>query len=276
MPLLEESEEGFDLVIRGLKTAIIKRGSPLPGNVAAIRCGSRITHATIVKKESGRLSRVLRLDNYRRFFPNAKSYEEAIRSISNSPGHVFTGYHLWFPEPNFIKKLAAVRNKLNSINVSWAVCGSAASYCYGSLCKIEVLEIVIKDAEERESAEYALSKIEGLHLFDLLRVDVGAKGYLFFMDNSMESNIRRCELRGVELPVIPVEDNIILKSLCWRGTGNAFDLFEVKDMVTNNHINLPYIRRKVQTFHVENPVASLLKTLGLKIEVEKFGILTTE
>jgi len=278
MPLFLKAKEEFELIQSGLKTAEIKCGLPLPGKIAIIQCEQLITHATITHKEKGRLTRVLKVDNYKNFFPKAKGFDEAVRlaGLGANAEPIFTAYHLWFPEASLLKKLFFVRNKLNSLNISWALCDTAASYCYGSRCKIETLDILIKNTEERENAERVLAKIDGFRLFDLLRVDLELESYLFFMDNKMEENLKQRKIGDVELPIIPVEDNMILKALRRQKTKNIHDLLELKDMIRNEPIDLHYLRKKIQTFHVESRVNPIFKAFGLKVEVERFGVATLE
>jgi hypothetical protein len=183
---------------------------------------------------------------------------------------------LWSPEQNLLKKLFFARKKLNSLNISWALCDTAASYCYGSRCKIETLDILIKNAEERENAERVLTKIGSFHLFDLLRVDLELESYLFFMDNKMEEHLKQRKIGNVELPVIPVEDNMILKALRQQKTKSTHDLLELKDMIRNEPIDIRYLRKKIQTFHVEKRVTPLFKAFGLNVEIERFGVATLE
>jgi hypothetical protein len=149
MPLFLKGKEEFELIRSGLKTAELKGGFPLPGEIAIIQCAQQTTHATITQKKAGRLASVLKVGNYKNFFPQAKGFEEAIRLaglVANSEP-TFTAYHLWFPEPSLLRKLVFVRNKLNALNISWAICDTAASYCYGSLFRIKTIDLLIKNTD---------------------------------------------------------------------------------------------------------------------------------
>ncbi len=97
MPLLLASIEIFDWVKAGKKTIDVRKGKPVGGNIATFECGPRYLRLKIIRTDVGKLSSIVRQDNYKSIIPSAKSLAEAIEYFHNCYGNddfVCTAYYL--------------------------------------------------------------------------------------------------------------------------------------------------------------------------------------
>ncbi len=97
MPLLRTKKEAFEWLKSGQKTIDVRKGKPQIGDVAIFVSGAYSLKLKIVAKETGKLTDVVRFDNYKRIIPVASNLEAAVAYIcglySDCEG-VFTAYHL--------------------------------------------------------------------------------------------------------------------------------------------------------------------------------------
>ncbi len=97
MPLLYAKKEVFNWLNQGKKTIDVRKGKPQSGEIAVFQSGPHVLRFQIVKRESGQLCEVLRLDNYRQVIPSAAELVEAVdylRSIYGVCDGVFTAYYV--------------------------------------------------------------------------------------------------------------------------------------------------------------------------------------
>ena len=97
MPLFRTKKEAFDWLSRGIKTIDIRKGSPRNGEVAVYLSGRKVLRMNIIKKESGMLNDIVRLDNYRLIIPSAVNLGEAITyliSLYDGYQGIFTAYYI--------------------------------------------------------------------------------------------------------------------------------------------------------------------------------------
>jgi hypothetical protein len=97
LPLLYARKEVFEWLKQGIKTIDIRKGKPQNGEMAVFQSGPNVLRLKIVKKESGSLLAVLRLDNYREVIPSALLLGDAVgylRGIYGVYDGVFTAYHV--------------------------------------------------------------------------------------------------------------------------------------------------------------------------------------
>jgi hypothetical protein len=101
MPLFMAKKEVFLWLKSGAKTVDVRKGAARNGDVAKFQCGASYLELPIVKKETGRLSEVIRKENYTSVIPTARTLEEArdylCRLYGGDEG-VFTAYHLAQPK----------------------------------------------------------------------------------------------------------------------------------------------------------------------------------
>ena len=87
----------FEWLAQGKKTIEVRKGNPKGGEVAVFQSGRRTLRMMIIKKESGRLAEILRLDNYRAVIPSAMELGDAVDYLQRIYGvgdGVFTVYYV--------------------------------------------------------------------------------------------------------------------------------------------------------------------------------------
>ena len=97
MPWFIAKKEVFEWLSQGQKTIDVRKGNPMPGEIAVFQSGPRVLRLKIVKTESGRLSDILRLDNYVAVIPSAVGLSDAVdylRRIYGVSDGVFTAYYV--------------------------------------------------------------------------------------------------------------------------------------------------------------------------------------
>jgi len=160
-------------------------------------------------------------------------------------------------------KLRGVKSRLDEAGVCWAVFAGAAAHCYGSKRKVTDIDILVKDADLRK-AKTVLKDVEGIDVVGDLRMNVGGGTFLFFIDDEMAKKIQHRRLFGVEVPVVPVEDNIIFKAILQRTEEqDKHDTEDIKCMIRNEKVNTEYLKGRMKKYNAEKRVAPLLKSLGL-------------
>ena len=97
MPLLIAKKEVFEWIKQGRKTIDIRKGKPVRGEIAVFLSGPCSLRLKIVGRETGKLTDVVRMDNYKSVIPDAKNLGEAIAYLCGIYGDyagVFTAYHV--------------------------------------------------------------------------------------------------------------------------------------------------------------------------------------
>lgn len=97
MLLLFTKKEAFDWLAQGKKTIDIRKGNPKSADIAVFQSGRRSLRFKIVKKESGLLSEVLRLDNYKLVVPSAFDLCDAVKylhTLYDVCDGIFTAYYV--------------------------------------------------------------------------------------------------------------------------------------------------------------------------------------
>ena len=97
MPLFFARKEVFEWLVQGKKTIDIRKGNPHSGVVAFFQSGQRSLRFRIVKKESGQLEEILRLDNYKAVIPSALGLGDAVDYLQRIYGvgeGIFTAYYV--------------------------------------------------------------------------------------------------------------------------------------------------------------------------------------
>lgn len=115
-----------------------------------------------------------------------------------------------------------------------------------------------------EKAKAVLRDVEDVDVVADLKINVEGETCLFFMDEEMEEKIQRRRLFDVEIPVIPVEDNVIFKEILQRTENQGkHDIEDIRRMTKNEKVDLEYLKKRIRKYHAENRVKPLLKTLGI-------------
>jgi hypothetical protein len=134
-------------------------------------------------------------------------------------------------KPGTILSLEEIARRLDRAGVVWAVFAGAAAAVYGATRPLTDVDILIPAAEgDRVAALFPEAQVKcgedgsvrGIQLpgFDLvaglIMRDADAP-YTVDLDTQMEARLTRHEIAGVAVPVIPPEDNILLKAIWQRG-----------------------------------------------------------
>ena len=75
MPLFFAKKEVYAWLKEGKKTIDVRKGNVRQGEVAVFQCGDSYLRFPIVKKETGKLTEIIRPDNYKQIIPTAQSLE---------------------------------------------------------------------------------------------------------------------------------------------------------------------------------------------------------
>ncbi len=97
MPLLRTKKEVFKWLNEGKKTIDIRKGKPHRGEIAVFEAGPHVLRLKIAKRELGRLTDLVRSDNYKEVIPSAETLENAIdylRRLYDDYDGVFTAYYV--------------------------------------------------------------------------------------------------------------------------------------------------------------------------------------
>jgi hypothetical protein len=170
------------------------------------------------------------------------------------------------PEDGTLRsKLRKARSRLDEAGVCWAVFAGAAAHCYGSKRKVTDIDILVKEAD-LEKAKAVLMDIQRVDVVADLKMDADGETCLFFMDQEMEEKIRQRKLLNVEIPLVPVEDNIIFKAILQRTEKQGkHDIQDIQCMIKNEKIDTEYLKKRTRKYHAENRVEPLLKLLGISL-----------
>lgn len=76
-----------------------------------------------------------------------------------------------------------------------------------------------------------MNGVVGLDVAGCLKLNVAGGVYSFFMNEGMVERIKLKPLLSVNVPVVPVEDNILFKAILQRREAeNKFDVEDIRDM----------------------------------------------
>jgi len=160
-------------------------------------------------------------------------------------------------------KLRKVRDRFENAGIRWAVFAGAAAHCYGSKRRVSDIDILVR-GEDLERARAVLRDVEGVDVVADLKMNVCGETCLFFMDDEMEERIQRRRLLGVEIPVVPVEDNIIFKAILQRTKSEGkHDIEDIHCMIRNEKVDAKYLKKRIRKYHAEKRVKRLLNRLGI-------------
>jgi hypothetical protein len=160
-------------------------------------------------------------------------------------------------------KLLTIKRRLHQAGVEWIIFAGAAASCYGSKREITDIDLLVR-CDDLEKARTALKDI------DLKGFDVGcgaeirtAQGTcLFFLDDKMIQRASWRQLFDVVVPVMSVEDNIILKAILQRGEDKGkHDIEDIKSMIAHEKIDSQYLIERIEKCQAEKRTKQLLKSL---------------
>ena len=119
--------------------------------------------------------------------------------------------------------LGMVARRLDESGVPWAVFAGAAASVYGVVRPITDVDILVPaDAGDQVARLFPEAQVERRHggavwALQMPGYDIVAGLGILEFDLQMIERLTRHEIAGVSVPVIPPEDNIVLKAVAGRG-----------------------------------------------------------
>ena len=136
--------------------------------------------------------------------------------------------------------LEQVARRLDHAGITWAVFAGAAASAYGAARPLTDVDIIVPSAEgERLAALFPEAQVErredhSVSGIQLPGFDILAGLSLMDLDAKMAARLTRHDVAGVTVPVIPPEDNILLKAIWGRGPeAGKHDWEDVRAMMTH-------------------------------------------
>ena len=170
-----------------------------------------------------------------------------------------------------------VVRRLNQSIVPWAVFSGAAASVYGATRPITDIDILILTSagdqvaglfpEARVTREddgtVTLIQLPG---FDILAGLIRHNAYVSFsleLDAEMKARLTHHKINGISVPVVPPEDNILLKAILGRGPEKGkHDWEDVEAML--NHLSIldwAYLCRRAKACGPSHRMKNILKRL---------------
>ena len=167
-----------------------------------------------------------------------------------------------------IASLGKLAEKLDQAGIPWALFAGAASSVYGAGRAVTDLDILVPH-DQAERLRELLPGVErvysepGLTHLALPGVDLLAGMGAVDLDAPMATRITRHEIGGVRVPVIPREDNILLKAMWGRGAEQGkHDWEDVEAMMASApSLDWDYLRWRAGTLDQRERVEGLLARL---------------
>ncbi len=153
-----------------------------------------------------------------------------------------------------LASLGEIAAKLEGAGIRWALFAGAAASAYGAERVITDLDILVPHGEAQRLLELLpeaelVSLQPGLTHLALPEVDLLAGMGAVDLDAPMAARITRHEIGGVRVPVIPREDNILLKATWGRGADQGkHDWEDVEAMMASAPaLDWQYLRWRAST-----------------------------
>jgi hypothetical protein len=168
--------------------------------------------------------------------------------------------------------LEEVARRLDDAGVIWAVFAGAAASVYGATRPLIDVDILIPAAEgARVAALFPEGQVKrradgAVQWVQLPGCDILAGLTIMDLDAEMAARLQRHEIAGVTVPVIPPEDNILLKAMSGRGPEvGKHDWEDVQAMMAHlPTLDWEYLRRRASACgprHRTEPVLARLESL---------------
>lgn len=135
-------------------------------------------------------------------------------------------------------KLEEAARRLNRTGIRWAVFAGGAAKAYGATRPLTDVDILVPAAEAvRAEALFPEARVsqyeDGRQGLLLPGIDILAGLALMDLDEEMAVRLTSYEIAGISVPVIPAEDNILLKATWGRGPDEGkHDWEDVEAMMT--------------------------------------------
>jgi hypothetical protein len=173
--------------------------------------------------------------------------------------------------------LEQVARRLDGTGIAWAVFAGAAAAVYGAARPLTDVDILVPAAEgtrvaslfpegraeRREDGAVWRIALPGFDLLAGLAQHDAELDYTLDLDAPMRARLQRHAIAGVSVPVIPPEDNILLKALWGRGPEvGKHDWEDVSAMLAHlPALDWEYLRWRASTFGPRERVQQALERL---------------
>ena len=164
--------------------------------------------------------------------------------------------------------LGEIAAKLDGAGMLWVVFAGAAASVYGADRALTDVDILVPAAEgDRLMALFPgaelVSHRPGLLHLEVPGVDLLAGLGTVDLDSRMATRVTRRELGGIQVPVIPPEDNILLKATWGRGAEEGkHDWEDVEAMMaTVPSLDWEYLRWRAGTLDQPEQVQEAMEKL---------------
>jgi hypothetical protein len=164
--------------------------------------------------------------------------------------------------------LGEIAARLDGAGMQWVVFAGAAASVYGADRVVTDVDILVPAAEgDRLRALFPdaelVSRRPGLLHLVLPEVDLLAGLGTVNLDTRMATRVTRHEIDGIQVPVIPPEDNILLKATWGRGAEEGkHDWEDVEAMMaTVPSLDWEYLRWRAGTLDQPELVQEIMERL---------------
>jgi hypothetical protein len=172
-------------------------------------------------------------------------------------------------EPQKVSSLEEVAQRLDRAGITWAVFAGAAAAAYGATCPVTDVDILIPASEGEQVAalfpEAHVTRQEDGSIIgiQLPGFDILAGLITMDLDVQMAARLTRHEIAGVTVPVIPPEDNILLKAIWGRGSEQGkHDWEDVQAMMAHlPSLDWDYLHWRASACDPQQPVQQALERL---------------
>jgi hypothetical protein len=171
-------------------------------------------------------------------------------------------------ESKGLADLGEIAARLDGAGMQWVVFAGAAASVYGAERPLTDVDILVPAAEgDRLMALFPgaelVSRQPGLLHLALPGVDLLAGLGTVDLDPQMATRVARHEVGGIQVPVIPPEDNILLKATWGRGPEvGKHDWEDVEAMMdTMPSLDWEYLRWRAGTMEQPERVQEIMERL---------------
>lgn len=148
--------------------------------------------------------------------------------------------------------LRETARRLDDAGIPWAVFAGAAASVYGASRPLTDIDILVPSSAGEQLAtlfpEGEIRRHAGLLAIALPGVDLVAGLVFMDLDNQMLERLEWHEIDGLRVPVIPPEDNLLLKARLGRGREvGKHDWEDVQAMMAHLPVlDWPYLRTRAK------------------------------
>lgn len=173
--------------------------------------------------------------------------------------------------------LAEIALRLDHAGITWAVFAGAAAAVYGATHPLTDVDILIPSTEgDRVAALFPEAQVQyredgSVEWIQLPGFDILAGLTAMHLDPQMAARLTRHKVAGVTVPVIPPEDNVLLKAMWGRGPEvGKHDWEDVQAMIARGPaLDWEYLRWRAGACGPRQHVQQVLERLeGLRQQRE--------